>query len=543
MALNHSFPSFRFFCVFVGISFFSFHSSVSAQNQKKPKDPLAPLFASFEKRIRYISLANGMKVILLKRGFAPTVACYIKYKAGSYDEKPGDFGIAHMLEHMLFKGTKKVGTYDFQAERKYLRLTIRYANYLDRWRKKYEKAIKAGDKIKTSQAKEELTKWKKRLAHISQQSKAYIHTEPYSQIYARQGAKGYNAYTSSDLTNYQIQLPNNRLEVWALLEADRMQNAVFRDFYTERLVVQEERRMRVDNSPRSKLWERFRSEIYGSHPYGHPIIGPMTSIRFLSHKQAVDFYHSYYAPNNTVISLVGNINLEKTEKIIRKYFSPLKHRSLAKTPQTDPPVPRSLNVKMSGGSVPLLYTAWLKPAAPDPNDLYLEALSGILARGRESRLYTRLVLEDKKAVQVSSYNGAVGRRGDNLFIIHALPSPGVSLKELKKIILQEIRKIRLEGVSQKEINRFQSATQLYLSESFQSNSFLADSLSRFEILTDDYRNLFRFNKLIGEMKPSDIQRAAVRFLRPEYLMTAQLIPDKNQKKKKLPISPPSRLEK
>ena len=336
---------------------------------------LKKVFIDLETKIRYLEFANGLKLILLKQGFAPVVSCYMKFRAGSYDEPPTSFGIAHMLEHMLFKGTRKVGTRDFSREEKYLQLSVRFAEKLDHWRRIYKQILEQSgnyddkeseqiylelenaaksqsengentkDSPKIANIKEKIRKWQRRLDILNKQKRAYVIQEQDAYIYALHGARGYNAYTSSDLTNYQVNIPVNRLEVWARLESDRMQNAVLRDFYTEREVVREERRMRVENTSRSQLWEKFRLAIYKGHPYGHPVIGTRESIAFLNYHQAMDFYNTYYAPNNTVIALVGNINIDATEKLVRQYFGKLQSRKVPAEKKAKPPRLGSVHVQ------------------------------------------------------------------------------------------------------------------------------------------------------------------------------------------------------
>ncbi len=526
------------FLIGIGMAFFSLplkHSKAKEQ----PKS-LREVFSTFEEKIRYIKLNNGLRLILMKRGFAPVVAAYIKFKVGSYDEGPQSFGIAHMLEHMLFKGTRKVGTRNFGKEKKYLTLGVRFAAKLDMWRRHHEAALLAKDSQKIETTQKQIDKYKRLMRIIDEQSRPYIISEEDSYIYALQGARGYNAYTNSDMTNYQVEIPVHRLEVWARLEADRMQNAVLRRFYTERDVVQEERRMRVDNSPHSSLWEKFRQEVYGSHPYGHSVIGPMKSITYLNYHQAMDFYQTHYTPSNTVIALVGNINIKHTEKLVRQYFGSIPNRTRSSTSnlattlhkKVTKPRPRQLRVQVRKGASPLMYLAWFKPPMPDADDLYLGALSSILAGSPETRLYQRLVVKEKLAANVFAYSSAVGNRATNLFVIRVQPLPGTSLKILdtiEKITLEELQKVRTHGVKQEELHLVRRRERLDIIKGLQSNSFLADMLSRFEVITGSYRDLFGYNELLDTIQPQDVQRAALSYLKPKYTMTARLVPEEKTK--------------
>ena len=203
--------------------------------------------------------------------------------------------------------------------------------------------------------------------------------------------------------------------------------------------MREERRMRVDNSPRSSLWEKFRTRIYASHPYGHPVIGPMESIKFLNYEQAMRFYKDYYTPNNTVIALIGEFDLNYAEKIVRKYFGKIPFKKARPAKKAALPPARPLNVEWRGGKSALLYMAWFKPPMPDPNDFYLEMLSSILAGSPETRLYRRLVSQEKLAVSVFAQNGVVGNRATNLFLIGLEPTAHASLDRIKEIVFRRTR--------------------------------------------------------------------------------------------------------
>ena len=484
------------------------------------------VFRDLQTKIRYVKLNNGLRLLLVKRGFAPVVACYIKFRSGSYDETPQSFGIAHMLEHMLFKGTRLVGTRDYAREKKYLQLQVRFAQKLDAWRRKEEVAQATNDNEKAKIAQAEIKKWRKRLQILIQQSRAYVVSEEDASIYAAHGARGYNAYTSSDLTNYQVNMPANRLEVWARLESDRMQNAVLRDFYVERNVVREERRMRVENSPRSQLWEKFRMKIYANHPYGHPVIGPMKSIKYLNYEQAMQFYKDYYAPNNTVITLVGNFDIKSAEKLIRRYFGDIAPRALPVTAKLNPPKRRRLDLQLNAGDTPLLYMAWFKPPAPQADDFYMDTLSKILAGSPDTRLYQRLVVKEKLAVSVFAENGIVGDRATNLFLIGVSPAPKASLESIQQVVSEELQRLAKERVDSTELELVAKRQRLKLIHQFENNARLADLLSYFEIVTGDYKNLFRYNSLADTVRPKDIQMSVRNYLSPRYVMTAKLVPQK-----------------
>ena len=490
---------------------------------------MSRLFEDFEKDIRRVKLDNGLRLIMMKRDYAPIVAAYIKFKSGSADETDETSGIAHMLEHMLFKGTRKIGTVDFEREEKYLQVTNAWARKLDAARREAEAARAAGDQKRLNAAREEIGRWRRRVGMMTSLSRQFIRQDEDSYIYSLNGQRGYNAYTSRDLTNYQIQLPANRLEVWARLESDRMQNSVLRDFYTERNVVAEERRMRVENVSRSYLFERFLQEVYGEHPYGRPVIGPMRSIQYLNYEMAYEFYRTYYAPNNTVIALVGDVDFASTTDLVRKYFGPMQPRRIAHRTGVEPPKARRVDVTVRKAGSPIQIMGWFKPPLPDPNDLYLEILARVLAGRQDARLTRGLVLEQKLAASIGVYASFPGDRYTNIFGVMAVPAPGKDYDTVQKAVLEEIEKVKREGITQDELDRVRRNLTAEFLYRMRSNASLADELSYYETVTGDYRTLFRLYADLEKATLADVQNAARRYLTMDRLMTGRLLPPESTK--------------
>lgn len=487
-------------------------------------EDLDQVFSRLEERIRKVELDNGLRLILMRQDYAPVVACYMKFKAGSADETEASSGIAHMLEHMLFKGTPSVGTVDFARERKYLEAARSFAARMDRWRRIEKEAREKGDEARVKEARAEIAKWQKQLRIVQRQVQPFVIEEEDSYLYSIHGQRGYNAYTTADLTNYQIQLPANRLEVWARLESDRMQNSVLRSFYTERDVVTEERRMRVENVPRRQLFEEFIAKVYGDdHPYGRPVIGPMESIQYLNYEQANEFYERYYSPNNAVITLVGDLDFDDAERMVRKYFGKMEPRPIPR--RSEPAVERRrLRVDMQLEGSPTVAMAWFKPALPDPDDLYLDALAEVLSTGQESRLYQRLVAQERLAVSVGAFTGYPGQRYTNLFFIEVTPVPGADPARIEAVVQEELAKVSENGVTDAELERVRNRMRADFIYSLRSNSYLADVLSYYESVTGDYKNLFKYNALLDGIRPADVRDAVRRHLKPDWTMTATLQP-------------------
>ena len=502
---------------------------VPAPREASPDDSgaLREVFQQLEGRIRRVTLPNGLRLILMRQDYSPTVACYMKFKAGSADETDASSGIAHMLEHMLFKGTPRVGTRDFAREQKYLEQTVSFARKMDDWRRRARAAEDAGDEAALEKAKERIAYYQKQMRILQSQVRPLVIEEEDSYLYSLHGQRGYNAYTTADLTNYQIELPSNRLEVWARLESDRMRNSVLRSFYTERNVVTEERRMRVDNALRRQLFEKFISEIYGEHPYGRPVSGPMQSIQYLNYDQAMQFYRTYYAPNNAVIALVGDVNFDAAEQMIRDYFGEMQPRSIPR-PHEPEIKKRAVQVSLRAESAsPMLALAWFKPPLPHADDLYLDLLSDVLADGQESRLQRRLITEEKLAVSVGAWSGYPGERYTNLFFVEVTPAPGVDasgLKRIEAIVQEELDRVARDGVDAAELERVRNKMRAEFIYRLRGNAYLADLLSYYESVTGDYRNLFKYNERLDAATPADLQGAVGRHLRADIRMSATLLP-------------------
>tara|TARA_Y100001937_G_scaffold116049_1_gene167534 strand:- start:19585 stop:21180 length:1596 start_codon:yes stop_codon:yes gene_type:complete len=488
-----------------------------------PSEAPQDLFKQIENKIKLQKLSNGLEVIMLDQELAPVSALYIKILAGGADETQRTAGIAHMLEHMLFKGTEKIGTRNYEAEKKYLELIQIWSRDLDHWRMELEKAREAQDASAIKEAESKVNLWKFRLQLAMKEAARFRIPEEDSLLYSKHGQRGYNAYTSRDLTNYQIQLPSNRIEVWAAIESDRLKNSVFREFYTERDVVTEERRMRVENVASSKLMENFLIEIYGDHPYGKPLIGPMKSIEYFNKEDAVDFYKKYYSPNNAVIAVTGDFDPEFAMQVIEKHFGSWKSGPVIERPDPEEPARRKVSIELKEKGSPVMYMAWFKPALLHPDSLKLEVLGSILADGQESILVQKLIREKKLATSIRIYTGFPGERFTNLFFISAVPAPDVKYDTLETAILEEIENVKHKGISEKHLKKVQKKALSDFAFGLRSPAKLADLLSYYQIMTGDYRTLFRSYEQLENIQVAEVQEAARQYLKPEWIMKARLI--------------------
>ncbi|MCL2760600.1 MAG: insulinase family protein [Desulfuromonadales bacterium] len=460
--------------------------------------------AGLEDRVQEYTLKNGMKLLMVERHTSPTVAAWIRFKVGSVDERSDERGIAHMLEHMLFKGTKTLGTTNYAAEKPLLDQIEATANELIKEINLKEK----GDPKKTAALEA-------KLKDLENQAEKYVVKEEFSQLYAKAGGANYNAFTSKDGTTYLISLPSNKLELWAAIESDRMQNAVLREFYTERSVVMEERRRSYEASPEGKLWEIFLASAFNAHPMGQPTIGWMSDIENLTRTKAENFLHRYYAPNNAIIAIVGDINPQETIKLVEKYFGSIPPgEPVPPVTTVEPKQQGEKRIEIIGDASPELLIGYHKPTLPDHDDTVFDIISMLLTDGRTSRLYKKLVLEKELVSDIGSFS-APGYKYPNLFIIAATPKSPHTVQEVEAAIYAELDRLKNEPVTPKELQQVLNRLEFEEYRQMLTNGGLARNLTEYEALTGSWRYIIDHRKLAAQVTPEDIQRVARKYLTRE----------------------------
>ncbi len=477
---------------------------VQAQKSNSHLD-IADLENIFQQRIKKYRLDNGIRVVLMKNGINPTMACYLKIGVGSADEPFQKAGAAHFLEHLLFKGTNKLGTTNFRKEKVYLNQIKAIGERLDNQeRMLLNPLLRQKDKEKIQNKKEQDQQL---LTKLDKLSSVFRISEEDSQAYSAAGEYGYNAYTSADLTNYQIQLPKNRLELWAWLESNRFLKPVFREFYTERKIIQEERKMRYDTKPSSLLLELFVKTAFGMSPYGKPVIGFASNIPRLKQSDVEAFFAEHYIPSRMVITIVGDIEFEPTLSTIKKYFSKIPTKE---TPQFPPiefvPTPGRRTAILSADNSPYLITGWYRPSMYDKDDILFDIVSKLLTEGLSSRLVKRLVIQEELVQSIDSYSAFPGSKIDSIFPIIATPYKEQDYDKVQKIIQEELQLLAEKGPTKQELEKVKNQFYAEITSSLESNSGLAEALSYYEVLLDDYKVFFTYLRAVQQINPKDIQR-------------------------------------
>ena len=465
-----------------------------------------------EKKVVKAKLKNGITVLMLERHISPTVSLYIRHRVGAVDEAQGETGAAHLLEHMMFKGTTTIGTKNFAAEKKILDAIEKTGMALDKEKRKSQKA--------DATTQQKLTA---RLKKLQEEHKKYFIPNEIDRLYTQNGGLDMNASTGQDVTTYQVSLPANKIELWARIEADRLLHPVFREFYTERDVVMEERRQRVETDPDGKLYEQFMSTAYTTHPYRNPILGWPEDLMNLSPTLLKNYFEKYKTPQKTVIAVVGAINPQETLKVMEKYFGRLPaSREKESIIPAEPNQTAERRVDVIFDANPMMIIGFHKPTAPAYDDYVFDLLETILSKGRTSRLYQILVTQMQIAQSVSAYNGLPANKYPNLFAIFAGPRHPHTTVELEEIILREIEKIKTQPVTDAELAKAKNRLRMEHIQSLDSNSKIASIISYYEVLLGDYKYFYDYLNKIDKVTASDIQKAANIYLNKENRTIAVL---------------------
>ncbi|HSM80691.1 MAG TPA: pitrilysin family protein [Nodosilinea sp.] len=457
------------------------------------------------------TLDNGMTFIVLERPQAPVVSFMIQANVGAVDETDGKTGVAHYLEHLAFKGTSRIGTKDFAAEQ-------RVMAELDRVFDQLLAAEAAGDTAQAAQLQEQL-------GALQQQAAAYIEQNKYGQIIEQAGGVGLNATTSADATRYFYSLPANKLELWMSLESERFLDPVFREFYEEKNVILEERRMRVDNSPIGAMIERFLEEAFVSHPYRRPVIGYQDDLFDATRRDIQTFYDTYYGPGNLTAVVVGDVDPAEVQRLAEIYFGRYVARATPPEPVIDEPAqtePREFTLTLP--SEPWYLEGYHRPGLSHPDHIIYGMVSSLLMDGRTSRIYKAAVDEARIALDVGSLNGFPGDRYDNIFLLYGLTAPGHTPDEIGALFERELRQLQQQPIDQQELDRLKTQARAGLLRSLAANSGMASLLAEYQAKTGNWRNLFDDLQAIEAVSAADIQRVAQELFQPANRTVGKLIP-------------------
>ncbi len=455
-------------------------------------------------------LKNGLKILTLERHKSPTVSLRTVYKVGSVNERPGITGVSHLFEHMMFKGTTLFGTKDWNIEKPLLMKEDDLVIAIEEERHKGKAADT--EKLKTFESQ---------LEEVRKQLKDAVVKDELWSIYMSHGATGVNASTGEDATFYYCNLPSNKLELWALIESDRMRNMVLREFYSERDVVMEERRLRTDNSPFGLLFEQLKATAFTAHPYGWPVIGWMSDIKGLTKEETKEYFTRYYAANNAVIVAVGDFKTEEFVKLVEKYFSDIPSQPPIPEVETVEPEQRGeRRVYVEYEANPNVAIAYHKPEATHPDQYALDVIQSLLAAGRTARLYKSLIEDKRLAVMARAYAG--GSKYPDLFLIFVTPRHPHTAEEVEQAVYEELEKLKKEPPSQWELEKIKNQLEADFIHGLESNSGLADEISFYEAVAGwQYINVAL--EKIQAVTAEDVMRVAKKYFTKTNRTVATLV--------------------
>ncbi|MBK7141432.1 MAG: insulinase family protein [bacterium] len=447
-------------------------------------------------------LSNGMRILVLENHAAPVFSTIIRFNTGSVDEEPGITGVSHLLEHMLFKGTKTIGTSNYAAEVPLMKKIDSLAALMK------AELVKLADPLKATDSSRYFG-LKKEIAEVQSIQKQYVIKDELWGAYLASGGSGLNASTGNDGTQYYVSLPKNCLELWMYLESDRLENLVLREFYSERDVVMEERRLRTENDPFGKLDESLSAAMFWASGYHWPVVGWMSDLMTVSREQVEEYFRTHYSPANAVAVVVGDVNAEEVFALADKYFS--KVPSLPAPPpvvsrDADQSGERRVEVEMDAN--PQAFIGWNIPQIGHPDGAALEAVASILSGGRTSRFYK--AIREKKLGNANASAG--GSRFPGAFNVTITPFGNHTTAELEEAVYAEIERLKTEPVSTWELEKMRNQVDASLIRSMESNNGLAFRIASSESITGDWHYFLQSREELKKVTAEDIMRVANQYL-------------------------------
>lgn len=479
--------------------------------------------------VKEFTLKNGMLFLVVERPSTPQVACRIAIRAGSALEDTGGTGIAHLLEHMMFKGTRNFGTSDFNRDQE-LQEKIEAA---------YQVILKEKAKREPNPTLIRLKEQEMEALRVEVQ-KIYV-SQAFSSQLSRNGAVGINAFTSKDETQYMTSVPSDMLEQWFSITSEQLFEPSWREFYVEKSVVQREWAFRYINNPGGAAWLDLNATAYTAHPYRNPTIGWKSDMENFNTRDAMAFHAQYYNPKNAVCVLVGDVTLEDARRLARVYFERYPTGSRAPEHVTkEPPQkgPRRSVRHLKGARTPLLRLGF-HGARMGTEDFYaLDAMTMVLSHGRGARM-TQNIINKGLAVQAWAYNPD-NRYGGMIILGGSPKEPDLNIKEgvsveetrgdyikgceeLEALLLAEVNRLKKDLVSVRELERIKKLNQRGYLDRMRSNEQLAGTLATLEVRVG-WQYINEYLDRISKVTPEDIRRVARKYMQPGNSTTVFVIP-------------------
>lgn len=422
-----------------------------------------------EDQVIEYTLDNGLKLLMVERHEVPRVVCHIYYRVGGVYERPGITGISHFHEHMMFKGTKVMGTNDFEKNDAINRQIDALMDKI--YREKYWNKDGNLEQVKI---------WQAQADSLMQAEKQYIIKDDLWEFYMKNGGTGLNASTGQEITGYYVTLPSNKVELQMWLESDRMLNPYFREFFSEKEVVREERRL-SENRPGYFFQEQLNATFFAASPYSWGVIGWDVDLQKLTKQDMIDYNRKYYVPNNAVAVYVGDINPEEIIAAAKQYFGRIP-KGLDPEPvrTTEPKQYCEKRLYGEAEAPPSVTIMYHVPPAGSTDDAVFSVISGLM-NGNTGRLYKKLVKEKGIAIDAYGYGGGMAYAGQFSFGGRPKVAEGHTPEELEQAIYEEIELLKNERVPDYELQKVKNRAESSFIRGLGSTARLASQLGRNEL--------------------------------------------------------------
>lgn len=458
--------------------------------------------ADIEKRVTEFKLANGMTFLVYERHQAPVVSFFSRINAGSADDPKGQSGLAHMFEHMAFKGTTTVGSLNLPEELKAMTaVEIAYD------------ALTAERNLASESSPDKITKLEEGLKKAIEKANGFADKERFTKVLEENGAVGLNAFTSLDETAYIMSLPANKLELWFAMESDRFINPVYREFYNERGVIREEYRQRVESDPTGRLVYEMLTVAFSTNPYRTHPAGVPSDIESYRFADAQAFRKIYYVPSNIVIGVSGDVDPVEVKKLAEKYFAKM----------TGGPKPTGIMTKeneqqgekrliVESPSQPVVAIGYKRPNVLDKADTLFDVLTTLLSSGRTSLLNKELVQDKKIALAAQAIASFPGGRRENLMLVFLVPNAGKTTEDCEKAAYEIFERLKKEKISDEQLKRVKTQLRAQLIRSLDSNSGMAQNLVTTKAMFGNWRMIFTQLDDLDKVTADDVMQAANKYL-------------------------------
>lgn len=461
--------------------------------------------------VTQVTLANGMDWLIVEQHDTPVFTGYVRVRAGGLDEGPSDTGLAHLFEHLAFKGTPVLGTRDWAQERPILDRLAQVGEELSGLERTGQGGSPRGIELRAA------------LAKLTAEHRALTDENALLRLYKVNGAVGLNATTDKDVTSYFVSLPKNRLELWLLAEAQRLAAPVLRDFHAERAVVEEERRSSIDSSPAGQVYEALNQLAFVGSPYRWPTIGYAADLRGMTVARAHAFFERHYTASNAVGCIVGDVTAAQVKPLLEATFGQLPLRPRPAAPRfTEPEQRGPRRAVVLADANPRLMIGFRAVPPRSRADSALDVLESLLGEGNSARLTRRLVYQDHLAESVRVFR-APGWRLENLLVISVIPLAGVSTKQVEDAVWDELARLATQPVPARELEKARARIVSDIERNLMSNRGTAHLLTKWHALFGSWRELPRWLDEVGAVTPEELGNVAGTVFVPERSSTVELV--------------------